>query len=109
MSQSVNEKIAQQREQLRKRALRQRAQQFIQEDTARQLTRRQNDRLVKAKAAEQRVRDEIKVERQREKRRQQIVYIVLGEDSDEDSDEGRDDDSKPFKDRDWNTCLTSCL
>jgi predicted CopG family antitoxin len=87
--------------------LRQRAQQFIQEVTARQLRRGQNDRLVKAKALEQSFLDVIKAERQREKRRQQIVYIVIGKDSDEDLGEGRDEDSKTSKGRDWNTCLSS--
>ena len=109
MSEIGDRNTYEQAQHLRKRALRQRAQDFIREDRGRQLKRGQNDRRVKAKAAETRVREAIKAEGRREERRKQIVYIVLREDSDEDSDEGRDDDSKPFKDRDWNTCLTSCL
>jgi hypothetical protein len=110
MSDSDNDERAQQREELRKRAVRQRAKQFIQEDKTRQFRRGQNDRLVKAKAAELRVREEIKAERRREKRRQQIANIVLREDSDEDSDGGSEEDIKTSQGRDWNTCLSlSCF
>ncbi len=63
---------------------------------------------MKAKAAELRVREEIKAERRREKRRQQIADIVLREDSDEDSDEGSEEDIKTSQGRDWNTCLSLC-
>jgi hypothetical protein len=82
MSDSDNDERAQQREELRKRAVRKRAKQFIQEDKTRPFRRGQNDRLVKAKAAELRVREEIKAERRRENRRQQIANMVLREDSD---------------------------
>jgi hypothetical protein len=113
MSHSGDNGIDEQRQHLRKRAVRQRAQKFIREDRARQLKRVKNDRLVKAKAAETRVREEIKAERRRreeEERRKLIVYIVLREDSDEDLDDRSDDDSETLKDRDWNTCLSlSCF
>jgi hypothetical protein len=57
MSRSGDKDTDEQTEHLRKRALRQRAQDFIREDRGRQLKRGQNDRLVKAKAAETRVAD----------------------------------------------------
>ena len=44
-------KKTQREERLRKKTLRQRHQLFIQEDAARQLRSRENDRLVKGKAA----------------------------------------------------------
>jgi hypothetical protein len=56
MSQSGAKDTDEQTQHLRKRALRQRAQDFIREDRRRQLKRGQNDRRVKAKAAETRVR-----------------------------------------------------
>jgi hypothetical protein len=107
MSQSGVKDTDERTQHLRKRALRQRAQDFILEDKGRQLKRGQNDRRVKGKAAETRVREAIKAERRREERRKQIVYIVLREDSDEDSDEDSEEDS--VEDTDRNSCFTqSC-
>jgi hypothetical protein len=49
-------------ERLRKKTLRQRHQQFIQEDAARNVVRRENDRQVIEKAAEQRLLDGVKAQ-----------------------------------------------
>ncbi len=72
MSQSGDRDTYELAQHLRKRALRQRAQDFILEDRGRQLKRGQNDRRVKAKAADTRVREAIKAERRREERRKAI-------------------------------------
>jgi hypothetical protein len=108
MSQSGDRDTDEQTQHSRKRALRQRAQDFIREDRGRQLKRGQNDRRVKAKAAETRVREAIKAERRREKRRKQIVYIVLREDSDECAQD-EDSEENLVEDTDRNSCFTqSC-
>jgi hypothetical protein len=60
---------------LKKKTLRQRHQQFIQEDAARQVSRWENDRLVKEKAAEQRLWDEVKAQLKKDEARQEVVYV----------------------------------
>ena len=55
-------KKKQREERLRKKTLRQRHQQFIQEDAARNVVRRENDRQVIEKAAEQRLLDGVKAQ-----------------------------------------------
>jgi hypothetical protein len=103
-------KKTQREERLRKKTLRQRHQQFIKEDAARQLSSRENDRLGKEKAAEQRVWDEVKAQRKKDKARQEVVYVYSDEDSETESDEDNDEDLDKSKDTDWNTCLSlSCL
>ena len=72
-------------ERLRKKTLRLRHQLFIQEDTARQLRSRENARLVKEKASEQRLWDEVKALQKKVKARQEVVYVYSDEDSVEDS------------------------
>ncbi len=71
MSQSGDRDTDEQTQHSRNRALRHRAQDFIREDRGRQLKRGQDDRCVKAKAAETRVRKTIKAERRREERRRE--------------------------------------
>jgi hypothetical protein len=106
-------KKTQREERLRKKTLRQRHQLFIQEDAARQLRSRENDRLVKGKAAEDRLWDEVNAQLQKEKaRREVVVYVSSDEDSDEDSNEDSEEDSEVDleEDTDWNTCLKlSCV
>jgi hypothetical protein len=73
-------------ERLRKKTLRLRHQLFIQEDNAKQLRSRENARLVKQKASEQRLWDEVKKALQKKvKARQEVVYVYSDEDSVEDS------------------------
>jgi hypothetical protein len=90
--------------------LRLRHQQFIQEDAARQLISKENDRLVKEKASEQRLWDEVKAQHKKDKARQEVVYVFSDEDSETESDEDNVKDRDKSEDTDWNTCLSlSCL
>jgi hypothetical protein len=92
----------------RKKTLRLRHQQFILEDTARHLSRREGDRLVKEKASEQRLWDEVKALRKRQKATQVIEFVYSDEDSEEDSEADSEEDS--VEDTDWNSCFSlSCL
>ena len=96
----------------RKKTLRLTHQQFILEDTARHLSRRESDRLVKEKASEQRLWDEVKALRKRQKARQVIEFVYSDEDSEEDSEADSEADSEEdsVEDTDWNSCFTlSCL
>jgi hypothetical protein len=103
-------------ERLRKKTLRLRHPQFLQEDAARQLRSRENTRLVKEKASEQRLWDEVKALQKKYKARQEVVYVYSDEDSDEDSDKDSEEDSNEDseedseEDTDRNTCLSlSCV
>jgi hypothetical protein len=107
-------KKTQREERLRKKTLRLRHQQFIQEDAARQLSSRENDRLVKEKATEQKLWDaEVNAQHKKDKARQEVVYVYSDEDSEEDSEEdvySDDEDLDTSEDTDCNTCLSlSCL
>jgi hypothetical protein len=92
----------------RKKTLRLRHQQFILEDTARHLSRRESDRLVKEKASEQRLWDEVKALRKRQKATQVIEFVYSDEDSEEDSEADSEADSEEdsVEDTDWNSCFT---
>jgi hypothetical protein len=73
---------------------------------------RTTDRLIKAKAAHQRLKDEIKAAQRHAQYRKQARHI--DEDSDEGSDEDSDEGTQPHLDihqeRDWNTCVNlSCF
>ncbi len=78
----------------KKKALRLRHQQFIQEAAARQLRSRENARLVKEKASEQTLWDDVKALQKKYKARQEVVYVYSDEDSDEDSEEDSNEDSE---------------
>ena len=96
----------------RKKTLRLTPQQFILQDTARHLSRRESDRLVKEKASEQRLWDEVKALQKRQKARQVIEFVCSDEDSEEDSegDSEADSEEDSVEDTDWYSCYTlSCL
>jgi hypothetical protein len=100
-------KEKQRADRLTKKTLRQRHQEFVQEEAARQLRRRENERLVKEIAAEQRLWDEVKAQHKNNNARQEVVYVYSDEDSEEDSNEDSQEDSEEATDR--KTCLNlSC-